>query len=1056
MKKIIRLALRKPVIIIVALMALVYFSIVSLSKIKVDVFPEVESPAVYIAMPYGGLSPEYMDGFMSNELQKVLVFVGGVDNIEFQSVQGLSLTKLTFAPGTDMAEAQAEIATQVSRSMAFLPPGAVPPQVVRFDAGAQPVGQLVFESEGRSISEIQNYVTSRIRPSLINIDGVSAPGPFGGNVRSMVVNVDPEEMQAHNLTADDIMESIGKSNFPSPAGNVDNGDKNYMAPVNTMQLGEEDFMNTPITTESGANIYVRDVANVKDEMDKTTGYALVNGERTVYMPVIREGSASTLAAINNLKDGMGDLKNLLPDDVDMDFVFDQSDYITNALSNLAQEGIIGAVLTGLMVLLFLGDTRGAVIVVLTIPISLLTAIIILYLMGQTINIMTLSGLALSIGILVDEATVTMENIHQHLAEGKSKPRAILDALLEIAAPLFLILLCILAVLVPSFMMIGIPRDMFMPLSIAVGSAMVVSYIASLTFVPVVANWFMKHLPEKDEEQKQSRFDRIKERYLSFIDKRKNKKSLIFGGYIVGALVLVSVLFYSIGLDILPPADSKDLQLRINAEQGTSLDKTEEYVLDVEDEINNTMAPDSLAITSSFVGMHSPNMPINPVFLFTSGSHEAVLQFSLPDSYSGSIEGAKQDIRENLNEKFPELTFSFEPMELVEKIMGQGYDNPISVEVSGQELDEVQEYATAIRDKLKKEDYLNDVRIDEPLNYPSIQIDVNRDRAAQLGLTMEDVSSVLTTATSSSRFVDKNMWVDPESGLVFQLQTQISEKDVDDLNDLRKLPLKSGEDSPILDDIADLKISDQPGQVNRRGSNKYVTVSGNLNGIDLGAASDRVENAIADVDSPSAGYDATMQGKVNILKDTLSGLERGLLIAVIVIFLLLTAYYQSFKTSLVIMSVVFAVVTGSLLSLTIFGSTLNLQSYMGMIMAVGVSISNAVLLIDQAEIARRKKQLDVSSSALFAVNTRFRPILMTTIAMVAGMVPMALGLGDGGGQVAPLGQSVIGGLLFSTLTSLLILPFIYMRAYKNAKPRSISLDPDDENSPFYENALNPKS
>lgn len=1048
---IIRFALRKPIAIIVAVLALLYFSVMAIQKIKVDIFPQVEAPAIYIAMPYGGLSPAYMDGFMSNEFQKVLVFVSGVKDMEFKSVQGLTLMKLSFEPGTDMAQAQAEVATQVSRAMAFLPPGAVPPQVVRFDAGAQPVGQLVFESDQRSTGELQNLAITRIRPSFVNIPGISAPAPFGGNVRTMVINVKPEELQAYGLTADKILEAVAKNNFPSPAGNVQIGNTNYMAPVNTLELGAKDFMNTPIKTGSGPTVFVRDVATVTDGTDKTSAYALANGKRTVYLPIIKKADASTLAAINNLKAAMPMLSDVLPEDVSIKFVFDQSTYIENALSNLLHEGILGAVLTGLMVLLFLGDKRGALIVVLTIPIAVLTAIIMLYLLGQTINIMTLSGLALAIGILVDEATVTIENIHQHFEKKKTKQRAILDALLEISVPKFLILLCILAVLIPSFMMVGIPKDMFIPLSIAVGSAMIASFLASQTFIPVVANWIMKKHPKKDSG-KQNRFDKFKARYLRFIQQKEGYKKPIFFGYLLVVIALSGVLFTFIGTDILPPSGSKDLQLRIKAPVGSSLDHTESEVLAVEKHIREQIAPEELEITSGFVGMHSPNTPINPIFLFTSGSQEAVLQFSLPESSEKPVDELKDDLRTSLKKDFPELQFTFEPMELVEKIMGQGYSTPIAIEVLGKNLDQVTMYANKVTDALKEEDYLTDVHLNEPVDYPSISINVDRERVAQLGLTMREVSTALTTATSSSRFVNKNVWVAPKSGLVFQVQVQLPENQVNSLNDLKNLPLKPGSMSPILDDVADLSMATQPGQVNRKGPNRFVTVTANTNHSDLGSASKKVHQILDNLDAPPRGYRVRMAGEVNVLSETLSGLQTGLLVAIVVIFLMLTAYYQSFKTSLVILGIIPAVVAGSLLSLLLLGSTLNLQSYMGMIMAVGVSVSNAVLIINQAELFRKEKLKNAAESSQLAVASRFRPILMTALAMIAGMIPMALGLGDGGSQVAPLGQAVIGGLIFSTLTSLLVLPFTYTIAYVNTQPQKVSLDPDDQHSKYYQKNL----
>lgn len=861
-------------------------------------------------MPYGGLSPEYMDGFMANEFQKVLIFVSGVKNLEFKSVQGLSLMKLTFYPGTDMAQAQAELATQVSRAMAFLPSGAVPPQVVRFDAGAQPVGQLVFESSERSTGEIQSLVISRIRPSFVNIEGVSAPAPFGGNARTMVINVDPDAMQAYGLTADEVMAAIGRNNFPSPAGNVNIGDKNYMTPVNTLELDAQDFLNTPLKTGAGPTVFIRDIATVEDASDKTTAYALVNGQRTVYLPVIKKSSASTLAAIKNLKSALPMFREILPEDVSVEFVFDQSDYIENALTNLLHEGILGAILTGLMVLLFLGDRRGALIVVLTIPIALLSAVLMLYLLGQTINIMTLSGLALAIGILVDEATVTIENIHQHFEKEKSRPRAILDALFEISVPKLLILLCILAVLIPSFIMSGIPRDMFMPLSIAVGAAMVASFLASQTFVPILANWLMKkRTPEAKPAENPGKFDRFKMGYLRWIDRLSKHPLRIAGVYAPIALLIAGLLFYHIGTDILPAANSRDIQLRIKAPAGTSLETTEQFVKAVEQKIQAEIAPAKLEITSAFVGMHSPNTPINPIFLFTGGSHEAVLQFTVPRELNTPVSALKKQLREALLTGFPNLQFSFEPMELVEKIMGQGYDTPIAIEILGKNLEEINAYATKVRDRLSRQTYLKDVHLNEPIAYPGISIDVDRERVAQLGLSMREVSAALTTATSSSRFVNKNVWVDPRSGLVFQVQMQLPEASVSSLNDLKRLPLKGSIPGPVLDDVADLKQTGQPGQVNRKGPHRFMTLTANIEGVDLGTAASRVQRILDEMEQPPRGYRVQMAGQVNVLKDTLSGLQAGLLIAVVVIFLMLSAYYQSFRTSLVILSVVPAVVVG---------------------------------------------------------------------------------------------------------------------------------------------------
>lgn len=1052
---IIRFALRKPVMIMVSIIAIVYFSFHVLRKINVDIFPAIESPAIYIAMPYGGLTPNYMDGFMANEFQKVLVFVSGVKDIEFKSIQGFTLMKLSFYPGTDMAQSAAEVSTQVSRAMGFLPQGSVPPQVVRFDGSSLPIGQLVFESDSRTIGEIQNLVLTRIRPMFVTIPGITAPAPFGGNIRSIVIRVDPDRMQSLGLSEEEVMAAVAQNNMPSPAGNVRIGDKNYMSPVNSMAKGPEEFLNIPVRVEGNSKIFIRDFASVEDATDVTTGYAIVNGKRSVYLPVIKKADASTLKVVENLKAALPSLEESLPEDVRINYVFDQSVYIARSINNLVHEGILGAILTGLMVLLFLGDRRGALIVVLTIPVSILTAVLLLHAFGQTINMMTLSGLALAIGILVDEATVTIENIHQHFERGKPKARAILDALLEISIPKLLILLSILSVLIPSFIMTGIPKDMFLPLSMAVGFSMIASFIFSQTFVPILANWMMKIKPHKvhhaaNGKERLNAFERFRRKYLLMTRYMQQRKVMVLGIYAVVVIGFIAIGIRFSGTDIMPVANSGDIQLRIAAPPGTRLEKTEEYLHRVSDLLKEEAGESGVTMSSAFVGMQPSGAAINPVFLFTSGSHESVLQVSVDrDKIPVSIPQLKENLRERISKEMPELQVSFEPMELVEKIMSQGTNTPVQVRVAGRQLAQAENYARKIEAALKKNDFVRDVRIEEPVHYPILQIEVDRERAAEFGLTMQDVSQTITMATSSTRFINKTLWRDPKSGLVFQVQVQVPEAKVQALEALKMLSLKAGQARPILEDVATISFNEEPGQVNRQGANRYVTVSANLHDKDLGAASKAVDEAIRNAGEKPRGIIVSIEGQLQLLAETLEGLQAGLVIAIVVIFLMLAAYYQSFPLAGLILAVVPAVIAGSMLFLIAFGSTLNLQSYMGMIMSVGVSVSNAFLLVDQAEKNRFHNKVQVNVSALLAASSRFRPIIMTTLAMIAGMIPMALGMGDGGEQVAPLGQAVIGGLLMSTLTTLLVLPHLFVMVRKKAGMTAPSLDPDDPASIFSE-------
>lgn len=1046
---IIRFALRKPIAIMVVVMALAYFSFSVIKKIKVDIFPEIESPAMYIAMPYGGLSPAYMDGFMANEFQKVLVFVSGVKDIDFKSVQGLTLMKLTFYPGTDMSQASAELSMQVSRAMGFLPAGAVPPMVVRFDGSSLPVGQLVFESPKRTITELQTLAITRVRPMFVNIPGITAPAPFGGNMRSIVINIDPQKMAAHGLNPEEVTLAITKNSLPSPAGNVRIGQENLMAPVNSISKGPEEFLRTPVKMVNDRTIFVGDVATVEDAADQTVGYALVNGKRSVYLPIIKKPDASTLKAVDNLKKSIPMLKSALPDDVQVNYEFDQSVYIQRSLSNLVVEGILGAILTGLMVFLFLKDTRGALIVVLTIPIAILSAVLGLHLFGQTINIMTLSGLALSIGILVDEATVTIENIHQHFELKKSKPRAILDALLEISIPKLLILLSILAVLTPALMMTGIPKDMFMPLSISVALAMIASFVASQTFVPILANWLMKIKVHDHKRLKRTGFDKFKIRYAYFIGKVTRKKSLLAGIYILATASIISVALSFLGTDIMPVSNGGDIQIRLQAKQGSRLENTELLVNQITKKIKQELPEGALNITSAFVGVHPSANPINPIFLFTSTSSEAVLQLSFNKKVvKQSAEELKEKIRGILNKDFSNVQYNFEPIELMEKVIGQGSMTPIEVKVAANQVKEAQKHASKIEKELKKVPFLRDVRIAEPLDYPSLKIELNRELVAKYGLTVQDVSRSLAAATSSTRFTDKNLWVDPRSGLVFQVQVQIPEGIMNSENRLKSLPLKKGNARPILDDVATISRVNEPAHINRKGPNRYVTIVANMYQKDLGTANKAVDKAIANAGEAQKGVRIWKEGTLRLLLDTLEGLKEGLVVAIVVIFLMMSAYYQSFKVAGVILSVIPAVLAGSLLSVWLSGSTLNLQSYMGIIMSIGVSVSNAVLLINQAEFYRKTKFLGARQAAQLAASSRLRPVLMTAAAMVAGMIPMALGMGDGGEQVAPLGQAVIGGLVVSTVTILLFIPTFFTAAMQKASYQEPSLDPDDETSKFY--------
>lgn len=1073
MYNIIRSALRKPISVVVAVLGLLFFSVMSLFTIPVDIFPNLDLPTIYVVQPYGGMAPDQMDGFIATRYQDHFLYVSGIRDIDVKTIQGLSLIKLQFYPGTDMAQAAAEVANNVSRAKAYMPEGTVPPQVVRFDASSVPVGQLVFESPSRSLNEIQDYASSRVRPMFSRIPGVSSPPPFGGNQRTIVIRVNPQSIRSYQLTPEEVIKSIVTNNQPSPAGNIRIGDKALMTPVNSLVKKPEDFLNIPIRVGSGPTVFVRDIGTVEDGADVTVSYALVNGRRAVYIPVVKKSDASTLDVVNNIRKAMPELQAAVPEDVKISYEFDQSVYVTNALKSLVTEGILGAVLTGLMVLLFLRDWRSVIIVVTTIPISILSAVIMLNLFGQTINIMTLSGLALAIGILVDQATVTIENIHQHLETGKPKAVAIWDACKEIVFPEFLILLAILAVFAPAFVMSGVPRSMFLPLSLSVGFAMIASFLLSQTFVPVLANWLLKSHPAHeaptlaldaqerhailDEAAHPAKnptgFDKFKQRYSNFLENILNRRGLVVGGYLAGTIAIIVVCFMVIGTDILPHGNSHQFQMRLRIPDGTRVERTELATLKVLDIIKSEVGAENVEISSAYVGTVPSSYGTSNIFVFNSGPHEAVLQVSLNEEHSVNMDDLKESLRKRIAKDLPNAAISFEPIELTEKIMSQGASTPIEVTVAAKDLKEAGRFANKIREQMAKIDFLRDVQIAQPLSYPVLNVTMNRERAGQLGVTSTQVARSMVAATSSSRFTDKNLWLDESKGLAYQVQVQIPEFQMSSTNDIGNIPLRSGEMHPLLSDVATFSEGTAPGEYDRAGPNRLVTITANLQKKDLGSAQKAVELAIKNAGEPPRGVIVEMGGQTNLLTDTLSSLQTGLLVAIVIIFLLLAANYQSFKLSLVILSAIPAVVAGALLMLLACGATLNLQSYMGLIMSVGVSVANAILMVTNAENLRLEVG-DTRKAVVLAANSRIRPILMTSIAMIAGMVPMASGLGEGGDQIAPLGQAVIGGLVASTFAALLILPCVFNQLQAKASIQSVSLDPEDPESKFFDKQLTP--
>jgi len=799
------------------------------------------------------------------------------------------------------------------------------------------------------------------------------------------------------------------------------------------------------------------------------------------LPITKSADASTWEVVQNLKKAIPRFQSVLPADVKLSYEFDQSVYVINAVKSLLSEGAIGALLTGLMVLLFLGDLRGALIVILTIPTSIISGVLFLNLFGQTINIMTLSGLSLAIGILVDESTVTIENIHQHLDMGKPKSLAIWDACKEIAFPKLLILFCILSVFAPAFTMGGIPGSLFMPLALAIGFSMITSYLLAQTFVPVMSNWLMKghkgahgekmtdeeefkaaHLsgdedsPEKkvelqaahrNKDGKVPLFDRFRNRYLKFMDRMFPWRAPITIIYFLGISALAAILFLHIGRDVLPRVNSSQFQVRLRAPDGTRLERTEDRMLQTLKVLDTLVGHDNISITSAFVGQHPSSFSTDPIYLFMSGPQDGVLQVALKEDFKVDMEDLKERFRKKMHEDIPDERVSFEPIELTDKILSQGSPTPVEVMISGKNRQENEGMAFKIVDKLKQISYMRDVQIGQSIRYPAINIDIDRVRAAQVGADITGISRALTTSTSSSRFTDKNVWLDPVVGLGYQLQVEVPENEMTSIQDLKEVPILQNTSRPVLGDVATITTGTTYGEADDIGAISELSVTANLYKTDQGTATTDLKRALAELGDPPRGVHLEIRGLSQTLTATLDSLQTGLIVAIVVIFLMLAANFQSFTVSLIVLFTVPAVLFGSMLMLTLTGDTLNLQSYMGMIMSVGVSISNSVLLITNAEQLRKRNGNSIES-AKEAAGLRIRPIIMTAVAMVVGMIPMASGLSEGGGQATPLGRAVIGGLVASTFGALFILPLVFSWFMNKTSTDSVSLDPEDKESKHY--------
>ncbi|MGB6064913.1 MAG: efflux RND transporter permease subunit [Desulfomonilaceae bacterium] len=1047
-------ALRRPFTVVVFFIAITCGAVMAIREMPRDIFPDLGIPTIYVAQPYGGMDASQMEAYLTYFYEYHFLYLSGVEHIESKTVQGAALMKIQFHPGTDMSEAMSETVAEVDRSRAFMPPGTVPPFVLRFDAGSVPVGYLVVSSRTRSVAELQDAALNLVRPLFATIPGVSSPPPFGGSARAIVVDVDPERLRAYDMSIDEVVESLANTNYISPSGNVKTDGKYPIVPINSVVTDIHMLDTVPIRSGRYPTVFMKDVGKIVDSSDIVTCYALVNGRRTVYIPVTKRSDASTLAVVEAVKENIPRFQGVLPSDMKVSYQFDQSPYVVRAIDGLTMQGVLGALLSGLMVLLFLRDWRSSLIVILNIPLSLFGALFGLWLTGQSINIMTLGGLALAVGILVDRSTVAIENIHTHLQMGKTVPVAVADSGKEIALPLLISMLCVLAVFLPSFFMVGAARGLFVPLSLSVGFAMITAYILAGTLLNVIAIWILKvskkeRVPYGGRPTGFERFQSIYMGTVSWVIRYRMGVTLIY-------LVLCGGIIWSIGsrigTDIFPKTDVGQLQVRVRAPNGTDLDGTEAIVLKALSMIEDEVGRENIDITIGFVGIHSPNYAVSMIYQFSRGVDEAVVQIQLKRGVPIKTAELKEILRRRLKAELSDVNFSFEPNDIVSRVMSLGAPTPIEVAIFGPDLTKNHTYAKEVKARLELIPELRDVQFAQELEYPTVRVDIDREIAGIIGVRPRNVTGSLTPCTSSSRFTHPVFWGDLKTGVACQIQVQVPQSKMNSEEELKNVLVSGKTGKPtLLRNVAKVAGGYMVGEYDHFDGQRVVSVIANIHEADLGTVSRSVKKALGEIKKPPTGISVALRGQVVPMDQMFSGLQIGLLLAVVVIFLLLVANFQSIKLAAIVVSIVPAVIAGVATILWATGTTLNVESFMGAIMSIGVAVSNAIIMVTFAE-RSRTSGMNSFDAGIDGARSRLRPILMTSFAMVAGMLPMALGIGEGGQQIAPLGRAVEGGLIFASFATLLVLPALFAMIQRRTTRESNSLDPDDPSSPNYHSSI----
>jgi CzcA family heavy metal efflux pump len=1035
---IVRFALRRPLSVAVMAALMLVLGALSFGLMNIDIFPAINLPVVMVIWNYPGLPAIDMERRVVFITERAFsTSVNGIEHIESRSIQGVGLMKVYFHAGESTAGGIAQMTSVTQGIVKIMPPGIQAPNVIDYNAANVPVAQLNISSETLSEQALFDYGLNFIRPKLFTIEGLSSPAPYGGRSRAIMVNLDPAALYANSLSANDISNALNLTNVILPAGSVKIGDREYYVELNGSPDHIKEFNQLPVKMVGDTPVFLGDVAPVHDSHIVQTNIVRVNGKRGTYLAIIKHAAASTMAVVSNVKQRIPSIMATAPAGMNMSIAFDQSQFVRSALWEVVREAVIAATLVALMVLVFVGSPRSMIIVIVSIPLSILTAIIGLKLSGQTINIMTLGGLALAIGMLVDDATVEIENIHRNHAMGKPLLVAILDGASQIATPAFVGTLAICIVFFPVFLLGGVAKYLFTPLAFAVVYSMLTSYLLSRTLVPSMARYLLSEYHEENVgggsgwwnrfvTSFDARFDRFKENYRTTLAKFIARRILCLT--CVSIIVLASLVLIPVaGQDFFPSIDAGMMKLHIRAASGTRIEETERIIDNIERAIRKVIPREELGDISDTIGL--PQY-FNLAFYQTDsiGPQDADMLIQLKPRHRPT-DGYTEEIRKLLAHDFPDVEGYFQAADIVSQVLNFGLPAAIDVQVIGNDINSDYDIASRLQTKMHRIPGLTDIRIAQRLDYPTLRVNVDRDKALQLGVDQSAVASNLLISLSSSFLLSPNFWLDPKNGVNYNVNVQVPQHMVDSIGELVNTPLTATTPDgtvrapQFLGNVATVSQTVEPAALDHYTVQRVIDVNAGVSGRDLGSSASDVQGAIYSMGQLPKGTDVVIRGQSQAMRESFGSLELGLVLAIILVYLLMVSSYQSWLEPFIIMLAVPGALAGVLWMLVLTGTTINVESMMGAIMAVGVGVANGNLVITFAN-ELREDGYTPAAAAIEAATIRLRPVLMTALAMILGMLPMALAIGEGSEQNAPLGRAVIGGLLAATAMTLLVVPAVY--------------------------------